>query len=74
MSAAWIPPTFEPFCTAHVSRVTRPADGWGPEREAIKCEVQGYPDAGGAYYWTPEQARAIFLALRTADVLGARPE
>lgn len=70
MSAAQVPPPIEPFCVAHAHTITRPADGWARDRVAVRCEVQGHPDPGGVYYWTPEQARAIFLALRTFGVLG----
>lgn len=53
----------EPWCSAHVTEV--PPCGMDGNA-TIKCEVQGHPDQGGAYYWTPAQARAIFIALRCA--------
>ena len=74
MSAAQVqPPRDPPWCAATVREITRPADGWGPERPSIRCEVRGYPDAGGVYYWTPAQARAIFVALRAHNVMGDTP-
>lgn len=72
VSAARVPPPIDPFQVATVARVVRPADGYGPERPAILCEVRGYPEAGGAYYWTPAQARAIAQALNRAGA--SRPD
>lgn len=69
MSAAQVPPPSDPWCSAGVTLITRPADGWGPERPAIRCEVRGDPDVGGVYYWTPREARAIARALAQAGYL-----
>lgn len=69
MSAVRIPPPSEPWCSAHVRLVERPADGWGPARVAVMCEVRGDPDVGGAYYWTDREARAIAQALARGGYL-----
>lgn len=67
MNAAQVqPPPREPFCSA----VVREVPPSGGDQGTLMCEVRGYPEYGGAYYWTPAQARAIFLALRTFNVLG----
>ncbi len=60
------PPQIEPFCVATVHEI----GPVGPNQATLKIEVQGHPDHGGAYYWTPAQARAVFLALRNHNVLG----
>jgi hypothetical protein len=69
MSHAHVKPPIEPWCSATVREIP-PV---GMNGATLRVEVQGVPGFGGTYYWTPAQARAIFISLRAFNVLGDGP-